>query len=328
MTVDKRVRLEGLTLETAAEHLVARVPVVAPNARAGDVRASLAEEAFESATHLAICLDGRLEGVLRIEDLLAARPETAMRDVMDADPPVVAPGTDQELVAWRAVQHGESSLAVVDEERRFLGFLPAHRLLAVLLHEHEEDMARLGGFLRGTSSARMSSEEPVLRRFWHRVPWLLVGLAGAVLSADIVGSFEEQLESDLLLAFFIPAIVYLADAVGTQTEALVIRGFSVGVDVRRVMFRELATGVLVGAALALAFLPIGLARWQDTDVMLTVSLSLFAACSMATIVAMILPYGLQRLGRDPAFGSGPVATVIQDLLSIVIYLGFATVFVG
>jgi magnesium transporter len=36
----------------------------------------------------------------------------------------------------------------------------------------------------------------------------------------------------VLLAFFVPAVVYMADAVGTQTEAIVIRGISVGVRAR------------------------------------------------------------------------------------------------
>jgi magnesium transporter len=61
------------------------------------------------------------------------------------------------------------------------------------------------------------------------LPWLFLGLLGAIIAADIVGAFERRLEEHVLLAFFIPGIVYLADAVGTQTEALVIRGLSVGV---------------------------------------------------------------------------------------------------
>lgn len=73
----------------------------------------------------------------------------------------------------------------------------------------------------------------MLRRFWHRLPWLLLGLAGAFLAAGIVGSFERQLEENVILAFFMPGIVYMADAVGTQTETLVVRGISVGVPIRR-----------------------------------------------------------------------------------------------
>jgi magnesium transporter len=122
--------------------------------------------------------------------------------------------------------------------------------------------------------------------------------------------------------------VYLADAVGTQTETVVIRGLSIGASIKRFAMREIVAGFLVGGALALAFVPIGLLRWGDTDVTLSVALSLFAACGVATTIAMVLPYTLQALGRDPAFGSGPLATVIQDILSILIYLSIATVLVG
>jgi magnesium transporter len=80
-------------------------------------------------------------------------------------------------------------------------------------------------------------------------------------------------------------------------------------------------------ALGFAFLPFGIWRWGDEDVAIAVSISLLAACSVATMVAMALPALFQRLGRDPAFGSGPLATVIQDLLSIVIYFAIVTAIV-
>jgi magnesium transporter len=120
-----------------------------------------------------------------------------------------------------------------------------------------------------------------------------------------VGAFEHQLDENVLLAFFVPGIVYMADAVGTQTEALVIRGLSVGVPVGRIIGRELLTGLLVGVLLAAAFLPVGLVLWDEDDVIVAVAIALLAACSTATVVAMALPWVLSRLGRDPAFGSGP-----------------------
>jgi Divalent cation transporter len=86
---------------------------------------------------------------------------------------------------------------------------------------------------------------------------------------------------------------------------------------------ELLTGLLVGTTLAAVFLPVGLSRWGEPDVAVAVALSLLAACSTATLVAMALPWLLHRLGRDPAYGSGPLATVIQDLLSVLIYLVIA-----
>jgi magnesium transporter len=202
--------------------------------------------------------------------------------------------------------------------------IPPHRLLRVLLSEHEEDLARFAGFLRTTSVARTASEEPVQRRFRHRLPWLLLGLGGALLAADLVGSFETQLQLNVMLAFFIPGIVYLADAVGTQTETVVVRGLSLGVPMRRMVGRELLAGVLIGMALAAVALPFVWWRWNDAGLALSVGVSVFAACSTATLAAMMLPWLFDAFALDPAFGSGPLATVVQDLLSIWIYLSITT----
>ena len=298
-----------------------RVPIAVPAATAAEVRAALAGVRYECASAVAVCQDGMLRGLVRLEDVLAADAAAVIGDLMDADPPVVAPGTDQEIAAWKAVRQRQNALAVVDGDGAFRGLIPAERLMGVLLWEHEEDLARLGGFARDTASAREATIEPVARRLWHRLPWLFVGLAGAVAAADIVGAFEARLEEQVLIAFFVPGIVYLADAVGTQTEAIVIRGLSVGVGIGDVVIRELLTGVLAGAAIGAAFFPIGVLRWGETDVAMAVSISLLASCSVATVVAMLLPWLLSRVGRDPAFGSGPLATVVQDLLSIIIYFG-------
>ena len=188
---------------------------------------------FVSAAAVAVCADDMLVGLVTIERLLAAAPGTAVVDVMDRERrPSRRDGSGARGLG--AVGHDEPSLAVVDTAGRFLGLVPPPRLLAVLLEEHDQDMARLGGFLGSTASARAASEERVTRRLWHRLPWLLVGLVGAMFAAGIVGAFEEDLERHVLLAFFVPGVVYMADAVGTQTEAIIIRGLSVGVGIRMV----------------------------------------------------------------------------------------------
>lgn len=306
-------------LEIAEEHVSTRVPVVEPEARVAGIQAALLGHTFECASHVAVCRDGIFLGLIPIEDVLGARGDLSAEELMDGPSPRVAPGVDQEIAARAALAHRESALAVVDAEGRFRGLIPPHGLLAVLLHEHEEDLARIGGFLREREVAIGASEEPVPRRFWHRLPWLLVGLAGSLAAADIVGAFEASLHAKLALAFFLPGIVYLADAVGTQTETIVVRGLSVGVALRRMLRREAASGLAIGAALALVSLPLLWLRWGELDLALGVSASIFAACSTATLVAMALPWALDRFGVDPAFGSGPLATVIQDLLSIAIY---------
>jgi len=306
-------------VETAAAHATGSVPIAAPDDRVADLLAGMRGQRFDSAGVIAVCAGERLAGVVTIERLLAARPGARLADVMDTDPPRVAPGADQEQAAWVAVQHGQAGLAVIDEAGRFAGLVPPQRLLGVLLAEHDEDMARLGGFLASTRRARLAITEPVRRRLWHRLPWLLMGLAGALLSAGLVGAFEAQLQQQVLIALFVPGVVYIADAVGTQTEALIIRGLSVGAGVARVALRETVTGLALGALLALLTLPVIWGVWGLADLALAVAVAVFAASATATTVAMALPWLFDRFGVDPAYGSGPLATVVQDLLSVLIY---------
>lgn len=305
-----------------------RVPVVQANARVRDVVRVLVGQRYDSAAHVVACQGEKFVGLARIEDVLASDPSTILGNIIDADPPLISETTDEEVAAWKAVRHGESALAIVDDAGRFVGVIPPRMMVEVLLTEHDEDLARLGGYLASTSSVRHATEEAIPRRLWHRLPWLLIGLAGAVAAAALVGNFQRQLEANVLLTFFVPGIVYMADAVGTQTEALVIRGLSVGVPIGRILRRELVTGISVGVILALAFLPAGLSLWHDREVAMAVAIALVGACSTATVVAMALPALLARFGQDPAFGSGPLATVIQDLLSLLIYLTVASAIVG
>ncbi len=315
-------------LETAIRHVCRRVPIVDPDVSAGEIRSSLVGVDFECATDIAVCAEGHLLGLLAIEELLAVPADLTARELMDDDPPTIAPGVDQELAAWKAVQHGSSSLAVVDERGRFIGLIPPRRLLGVLLQEHHEDMTRQAGLLRMALGAQTPLQESVPRRLLHRLPWLAVGLLGALASAELMASFESALRAHVALAFFLPGIVYLADAVGTQTETLVVRGLSVALPIRRILLRELATGLLIGAILAALSIPFALWRWSEANVAWILASALLGACSIATLVAVCLPWAFARLGRDPAFGSGPLATVIQDLLTIAIYFGVAGAFLG
>jgi magnesium transporter len=301
-----------------------RVPVAAPRDTVLDTIQALRGRTFDSAATVAVCEEGRLVGLVSIESLLAADPATRLSMITDTDPPMVSPELDQEHAGWRAAHAPEGCLAVVDHERRFLGLVPPRLILAVLQAEHSEDMARIGGFLHDAESARRASGEPLRRRLWHRLPWLLLGLAGAMLASAVVGRYEAALEADVIIAFFIPGIVYMADAVGTQTETLVIRGLSVGVRIGSVVRSELLTGLVLAAALATLFVPFSLLAWGRPDVSAAVGLALFAACSTATLVALFLPWLFHRLGRDPAFGSGPLATVVQDLLSLLVYFWITT----
>lgn len=306
------------------ENSTARVPVVSPSQSVGEARRYVAGKSFDVVDEVVVLDQGRLVGLVALGLLLESPEGTLLRDLVNRRPVAIRPGQSEEGAAWEMVNRRQGSLAVVDPDERFIGLVPSHRLIGRLLAQHDEDAARLGGYLASSGRARLAAEEPVSRRLLHRLPWLLIGLVGAMASAVIVGSFEAQLDEKVLLAFFVPAVVYMADAVGTQTETLLIRGMSTNIDMGTVVRRELITGVLIGILVGLAFFPFALLGWGDFDVALAVALALTASCSIATSVATVLPRVLNRFGSDPAFGSGPLATIVQDLLSIAVYLAIAT----
>ena len=137
----------------------------------------------------------------------------------------------------------------------------------------------------------------------------------------MVARFEERLSAQVAVAFFIPAIVYLADAVGTQTEAMVVRGLSFERAAPRPPARRRARGGRdrrrrprhphAGAGCTWCF--------GDAALSLAVALSVLVASSTASACGLIFPWLLWRAGLDPAFGSGPLATVVQDVLSLLVY---------
>lgn len=306
------------------------VPIAHPEDNVALLRTRISQRRYFSISDIPVvdAVTRRLVGLLHIEDVVSADADILVSRLMDVDPPCVSHVLDREHAAWKAVQHGESTLAVVDDAGRYLGIIPPHRLLAVMLAEHDEDLSRLGGFSRSTEAARHATSEPMASRLWHRLPWLFIGLLGALLAAHIVGRYESTLSQIVLLAAFVPGIIYFADAVGTQTETVVVRGLSLGIDVRQMLGREALTGLVIGAATAMLIYPVIRFGWHDARIAMIVALSLFAACSVATVVALALPVLLSRLGVDPAFGAGPLATVIQDLLSLLIYFAIATALIA
>lgn len=315
----------GRKPETALVHACMDVPIASPDDLVVTTLNRMRGRSFDSAAGIAVLDADRFVGLATIEQMFAADDGATLRDIMDREPPVVSPDTDQEYAALQAVRGNEPALAVVDDEGRFVGLIPPQRLLAVLLHEHDEDMARLGGYLHSVETTRTTTVESVTRRLWHRLPWLVVGLTGAMASAVLMAAFEDQLNAVLAVAFFVPGIVYLADAVGTQSETVAIRGLSVGIGIHRILAAEAMTGLIVGVLLGMVILPAVALMTNDWRLAVAVAVAVLAASTIATVVALILPWLFQALDKDPAFGSGPLATVLQDLLSILIYLGAVSV---
>lgn len=315
--------------ETAAQHAVARVPTARASETVRAVLARLPGHAYDYAGSVYVLDDAaRLLGMAHMAQLLAASPEQTILAAARTDFPEVFPETDQEAVASLAIVHGLTAVPVIDRERRLVGVVPPDALFNVLRREHVEDLHRLAGIRRETLRARNAMEAPPMRRARDRLPWLLVGLAGSMLATLVMSWFEAALHAKLAIAFFVPAIVYLADAVGTQSEAIAVRGLSLSnTPVRELIGGELRTGLLIGLSLGALTLPFTWLVFGDWQLAFAVALSLVVSASVATTIGLGFPWLLARLGKDPAYGSGPIATIIQDVLSLIIYFTIATLLV-
>jgi magnesium transporter len=268
---------------------------------------------------------GRLLGTLTAPELLLLDDHQPLGRAAHTRRPHVRPGTDQEHAASLALHHGATAVPVVTEDGRLAGVVGSSTLMDILRREHVEDLHRLAGIARESHQARQALQAPPLRRLRHRLPWLLAGLGGSMVATLLVSRFEGVLAQRPALAFFVPGLVYLADAIGTQSEAIAVRGLSLSQMRLAPMFAgELRTGLLIGLVLALLAFPMIWLVFADVRLAAAVSLALGAASMLASLLGLTMPCLLDRLGADPAYGSGPIATIIQDVLSLAIYFGCVT----
>lgn len=289
-------------------------------------RTSLVQSARDTEALYVVGADGRLTGSVGLKQLFQASDETPLRSLARSIPAAALAGMDQEHVAALAAHHGMSDVPVVDEQGRFLGIVPASVLIRVVRQEHVEDMHKLAGIIHEVNYAAHAFELSPWRRVRGRLPWLVVGLAGSGVAASVMAAFEQTLAANLTVAFFVPVIVYLADAIGTQTEAVAIRGLSLShAPLTSNLVRELSAGLLIGLALAALAAPCIAIAFGDWRLAAAVSLSIVVAGGVASTIGLALPWALSHAGFDPAFGSGPVATVIQDVLSLIVYFSIVAV---
>ncbi len=261
---------------------------------------------------------GRFLGMVPLARLLSASDNRTLETLVQPAPTLVC-GTSLHQAIALATEAGTPLLAVVDREGRLTGLLPAETLLRRVQDRYGEALKRFTGILENSEQAVSAIEGQPGRRVIHRLPWLLVGTFGSMIATVVMAGFEAELRREVEVAFFIPGLVYLADAIGTQSEAIAVRGLSFSTaSLRRLWWGELQTGILLGLVLALLVFPF---IWIvfSASLALAVALALIFASSVATSIGLLFPWLLARLGKDPAYGSGPVATIIQDLLSLVIY---------
>jgi magnesium transporter len=169
------------------------------------------------------------------------------------------------------------------------------------------------------------TREPMSLLIEHRLPWLIIGLMGGLFLTYTSSKFESLLTDNIGLAFFIPVIVYMASAVGTQTDTVYIRNL----NKKRTHFsiylvKEFALGIFLGIVFGTITGSVAYMFFQSAELALSIGLAMAATMAIAPIVALIVPTVLKRVHKDPAIGTGPFVTVIQDFLSLFIYFSIAT----
>ena len=162
--------------------------------------------------------------------------------------------------------------------------------------------------------------EPVKTLFKLRAPALFLGLVLGFGISYITSHFEEVLSSNVKIAFFLPFVVYIADAIGTQTEAIYSRNLKTGkAKFGKYLRKELALGLIFGSMFGLISGIVSYLWFKESLLTLSVTLGTFFAILFAPVMAILVTHIFQLLHKDPAAGSGPIATVIQDMTSVVVY---------
>ena len=311
-------------MSTAVELMTTAVPRARLDETAGEALALLHRGHFDEVNHLYLVdEESHLLGQVPIERLLSASAEEPLDQLMGTPPVEVRPEDNAEAVALAAVERHEADVAVIDAQHVLLGAIPIGRLLALLHEEHVDDWLRMGG-VAATHPAPIN-HDGTLAAFRARLPWLILGLIGGWIAAGVAGIFEASLQREITLALFLPLVVYMADAVGTQTETVLVRALAYGrIPLWPQLLREGVVGLLIGLSVG-GLAGLGLLLWGGRhQLALVITLTLAITALVATLVASLLPMGLARIGADPALASGPIATVTQDILSVAIYLGIAT----
>lgn len=153
-----------------------------------------------------------------------------------------------------------------------------------------------------------------------RLPSILAGLILGIALSVLFSRFQQVLEKDIRVAFFVPFVVYIAAAVGAQTQSIYTRDLKSGhANFHKYLLKETGIGIVLGIISSLASMIITHIWFQDPILTSVVALAMLASVSISPLVALIVTATLQLEHVDPAVGSGPIATVIQDTLSVLIY---------
>ena len=214
-------------------------------------------------------------------------------------------------------------LPVVDDLSRLIGRITIDDVVDVMKEEAMEDYNKASGI-----SEQVDSSDSIATLTRARLPWLLIGLVGGILGAQVMGIFDIQ--SHIELAFFIPLIAAMGGNVGVQSAAIIVQGLasnSLGMDtISQRLVKELGVALLNGLICSSLIMLITLMIGYPSSISFTVSISLMAVIIFAALFGTFVPLILDRYKIDPALATGPFITTVNDVLGLFIYFMIGKLF--
>lgn len=313
--------------EGSAGRLMQREVVVAPEHwTVGEAIDYLrAAEVLPDQFYHVILIDPRMkpQGYVTLGRILSARREAALRDLAEDSFRTVEATEEEEEVAYMFNQYHLISCPVVDGNGRLVGVITIDDAMNVLDEEHEEDMLRLAGV--GEEASVLDGPFATVRQ---RLPWLVVNLFTASLSAFVISRFEATITAIVALAALMPIVASTGGIAGTQSLAVAVRALATrdltSANARRVVLRELAAGAINGVALAAI---LGVAGWlifADPWIGGVLAMAMVVNQIVAALGGVMVPLTLERMGLDPALASGTFVTTLTDVMGFLAFLGLAT----
>jgi magnesium transporter len=242
---------------------------------------------------------------------------------MDRDLFYVEVGTDKEEAARLMARYDVLSLPVVDQAGHLLGRITHDDLVEVLEEEATEDIYRLGGV-----TEEQPPDVPIPSALRSRLPWLVLNLGTAMVSAAVLSFFEGTIARVAVLAAFFPIVAGVTGSAGTQTLTVTVRGLALGEldpqDGVRTLGRELLIGLTNGLTVGILVAIIALI-WKGTPILgLVVGVAILLNMLGAAVAGVVVPLSMHLLKVDPALASPILVTTATDTLGYLIYLGFST----
>jgi magnesium transporter len=314
--------------EAAAAHMVANIPRAKHDTSVDRVIEALRGHLYDCADTVFVTDDdGRLMGIVRINDLFGDEAKE-IGDIMEERHEAVRPGDDQEEIAQLAIRMNMIAVPVVDDLGQLIGAVPPEALFRILRDEHMEDLQRLAGITTHEHGAEAALDASMMNRFSRRLPWLVFGLLASSLITLVMIEFEHTLSQNLAAAFFVPALVYIAGAIGTQAVSVSVRSLSTQeVAIGKLLRDEMVIGLGIGMVLGSMAAGAVLAVFGDPALALAVGLSVLGGGAVSALAGFSLPWAFLRIGFDPALGSGPICTIVQDAASLALYFLLVTALV-